>query len=404
VKSSSKIEILYIGPIPPKVGGQSAGGIATHCWQLATQAAKRGYEVYILANTTASFTRDGVKVICSPQRNKFLKALYTAKFWLTVNKSKIRCLNFLSFKEKVSVLYRGYLLKEVINFLKPNLIHIHSLHNTQTLSLKLVANSIRLVITDHGFWQGIHKKKDLEKIRKTASVADYIICVSNFSKEQLENYGLASLVKKKVIHNPIGADKIPLLEPEEIRHKLGLVNKKVIFFSGVVEPVKRKGLDILLKAIAVNPYLREKCKVIVITNEEGMDYAQKFVGQNRIDRLILGPQPWDRIIKFYNVADVFAMPSRSESFGIVYEESLLAGTPLVGFHPILRELEHLLGIYIGEKFDANKEDEKALAEKIIKVLNTDFDRKFLRKKVIENLSWTTQFNKFDVVYKEIISK
>lgn len=401
--NSGKTKILYIGPIPPEVGGKSTGGIATHCWQLATEAYKRGYEVYILANTTSSFTKNGVRVMGPPQKNKLVKAFYGVRFWLTLQKNKIDSLDFLSFKEKVGVLYGAYFLQEIVNSVKPDLVHIHSLHNTQTLSFKLLQNSIPLVITDHGFWQGIHRKKDSEKIRETANKADYIICPSNFSKEQMENYEIAPLVKKKVIHHPFDITKMPLLNKRKIKEELGLKNKKVILFSGVSEPVKRKGLDILLKAIAINSYLKEKCKIIIITNEEGMQYAQGFVKQKTIDGLILGPQPWDKIIRFYNAADIFVMPSRSESFGIVYEESLLAGIPIVGFYPILKELEHLLaGVYIGEKFDASKENEKNLAEKITKVLNTNFDREFLRRKVVEKLSWDAKFSEFESVYRKLI--
>lgn len=60
MKNSSEIKILCIRPIPPEVRGQSAGGIATHAWQLATHAPKRGHEVYISANTTSPFTKDGI--------------------------------------------------------------------------------------------------------------------------------------------------------------------------------------------------------------------------------------------------------------------------------------------------------------------------------------------------------
>lgn len=401
----SKTKILYIGPIPPEVGGKSAGGVATHAWQLATQAAKRAYEVYVLANTTSSFTRDGVKVICPPQRNNLLKASYGLKFWLTINRNELNTLGFLSLKEKVSLLYKVYLLREITNSVKPDLMHIHSLHNTQTLSLKLLRNSVPLIITDHGFWQGIYGTKDLEKIGKTTSEADYIICPSNFSKEQMENYKIAPLVKKKVIHYPLDITKIPLLDKRKTKEELGLKDKKVILFSGVSEPVKRKGLDILLEAIAINSHLKEKCKVVIITNGEGMEYAQNFVRQNAIDGFILGSQPWDKIVKFYNAADVFVMPSKSEGFAVTYIEALLAGVPIVGLYWNVSELEKLLGIYVGEKFDASREDEKDLAEKIIKVLNANFDRKLLREKVIEKLSWDVKFSEYDSIYREaLISK
>jgi len=37
-----KIRILYIGPTPPEFGGKESGGVATYCWELATQASKYG--------------------------------------------------------------------------------------------------------------------------------------------------------------------------------------------------------------------------------------------------------------------------------------------------------------------------------------------------------------------------
>lgn len=401
--NSSKTKILYIGPIPPEVGGKSAGGVATHTWQLATQAAKRGYEVYILANTTSSFTKDGVKVISPPQRNKLLKTFYALKLWLTTNKSELGNLIFLSFKEKARMLHSTHILQEIMDSVRPDLIHVHSLHNTWTLSLELLQNSIPVIITDHGFWQGIRRKKDLEKIRKTASEADYIICVSNFSRKQLGSHRLAPLVKNKLIHHPMQANKIPLLDRRKAKKELGLMDKKIILFSGIWEPVKRKGLDILLKAIAVNSYLREKCKVVIVTSRDATKYAQNVVKQKEIDNLILGPQPWDKIVRCYNAADVFVMPSRSEGFANVYVEALLAGLPIVGLYWNVSEIEKLLGIYVGERFNASKEDEKTLAGKIIKVLNTDFDREFLRRKVIENLSWEAKFSEFDSVYKQALA-
>ena len=42
-----------------------------------------------------------------------------------------------------------------------------------------------------------------------------------------------------------------------------------------------------------------------------------------------------------------------------------------------------------------------LAEKIIKVLNTEFDRELLRRKAKENLSWDVGFEKFDAVYRQV---
>lgn len=413
MKNSSKTKILYIGPIPPEVCGQSAGGIATHAWQLATHAAKRGYKVHILANTAQSLRVDGVEVISLPQKNKMLKAFYGLISYLII-RSKIKSLTFLSFNEKIGLFYKMQILKHILKTIKPDLIHVHSLANMDTLSLSILKNCPPIVITDHGIGVVYNyetfkefdikdKNKLQKKLREASKTANYIISVSDFSKDQLlKVFHFFDDMKIKTILNPVDVAKLQLLNKKEIKEDLCFGNKKVVFFSGVHNPIKKKGLDILLKAFDSNDYLHRECKLLVVTKGEAITFAQNFVTEKNIDGVILEPQPWEKLVKYYNAADIFVLPSRTEGIGLVYEEALLAGVPVVGFPESIREIEHLLGIYIGEKFDASREDEKALAEKIIKGLNTDFDRELMRKKVIENLSWDAKFSEFDSVYKEAL--
>ena len=397
------LRILYIGCIPPEVGGPSPGGVATHLWELAQESRKRGYNVSVVGNAKKTIEKSGIEIF-APMQNKLIKVIKTAKVLPMLKKQRFPFFGFLSYREKISVLYWAYFLHTIIERIKPDVIHVHELFNKSILSLKLIQNTIPIVITGHGFWQGLKNDKSMAMVKYALDYADCVICVSEFEKEQFRHFNLNHKKKLKVIHYPINPDKVPLLVTQEIKQELALGDKKVIFFSGVSEPVKRKGLDILLKTMTINPYLREKCKVIIIANGEGTEYAQKFVKQNVIDGLILGPQPWAKIVKFYNAADVFVMPSRSEGFATVYIEALLAGIPIIGLYWNISELEKSLGIYVGEKFNADKENEKALAEKIVKVLNTNIDRELLRRKAIEKLSWDTKFSEFDSVYKELLAK
>ena len=410
----TKTRILYIGMIPPEVGGQEAGGIATHVWELAMEAHKRGYEVHILANTISSFTKDGINVIAPPQESKLIKGFHALNQWFKIDKKSIISLDFLNLREKIGVLYQAYYLQQILESAKPDLIHVHSFRNEAPLSLSILKNRPPVVITDHGIGTvyeydaqevyGIKNKNYLSKIvEESAKRVNYAIIVSEFSKAQLkENFGLPDTLKIKAIPNPLNVNEIPLFNKVETREALGLKNKKVIFFSAVSHPIERKGLDILLKAFDSTEYLREKCKLLVVTNEETTSFVREFVERKNIDGLILGPQPWEKLVEYHNTADIFVMPSKIEGIGIVYEEALSTGTPIIGFPESVKELENLLGIYIGEKFDAWNEDEKMLAEKIIKVLDTDFDRELLRKKVIENLSWDAKFAEFDSIYKELL--
>ncbi|KON26550.1 hypothetical protein AC481_06965 [miscellaneous Crenarchaeota group archaeon SMTZ-80] len=417
MKGFIKQKILYIGAIPFELGGKAAGGIETHCWQLATEACKNGYKVYILTYGASSFERekDGVRII-SISQNKFtfpLKVFYALKNWAFIDKNNINHFRFLGLKDKLIVFYCAYILEKIINYIKPDIIHIHSLLNMNILGLSILKISSPIVVTDHGIGvvcnYGTFEKfnlndKDylLKKISLGIKIANYVISVSNFAKNYLKKFLDFSDEKKiTAILNPLDINKLSVLNKEELRHELRLENKKVVFFSGVHNSIKKKGLDILLRAFDKNEYLRKTCSLLVVADKSGLNFAQNFVKNKNIDIMLFGPQQWQNVVKFYNVADVFVLPSRTEGIGIVYEESLAIGTPIVGFSESISEIEELLGIYVGEKFDANQEDERNLAEKVIKVLNTDFDRKNVRKKAVEKLSWESKFCEFERIYKEL---
>ena len=412
--NATEIKILYIGMIPPEVGGLEAGGIATHVWELAREAHKRGYGVHILANTTSSFTKYGLNVIAPPQKSEIVKWFHVVKQYIKIDKKHLNSLRVLNLKERIGALYQAYYLQQILESVKPDLIHVHSFLNSAPLSLSVFKNCPPIVITDHGIGtifeyglQKLFKIKNrnylLKTINERAKSVNYIITVSAFENDHLKkNFYLPKTLKTKTIPNPLDIRKTPFLDKVKIKKEVGWEDKRVIFFLGGLHAIKKKGLGILLKAFDINDYLRMKCKLLVVTNGEAVSFARDFVKEKKIDGLITGHQSWEKLVRYYNIADVFVMPSQNESFGITYTEALLAGTPVVGFHESIKELENLLGIYIGEKFDTRKEDEKMLAEKIIKVLNTEFDRKLLRKKVIEELSWDAKFGEFESIYEEVL--
>ena len=163
-----------------------------------------------------------------------------------------------------------------------------------------------------------------------------------------------------VIHNPIDISRFHLPDPErveELKRRVG-EGGKIVFFCAVTEPIRRKRLDLLLKAFAIDDRLRSSCKLVIVTNEEGVLYVKEFVSRNKLELLVLSKIPWRELVKYYAMADVFVMPSYAEPFGLVYAEALALGTPIVGSYESVKELEELLGVYVGEKFDPRHEGEK----------------------------------------------
>jgi len=398
-----KYNILFIGPIPPEAGGRKPGGIATHLWQLANYSQKAGYEIYILTNADTLHNKKGIHIINFNCMHRAIALVKAFKDYLFIDNNKYSFLTSFRIIKRLAILYRARILKETLKNVKPDLIHIHSLHNTTALSYRLISCNLPMIITDHAFWQGIKQKSDINKIQHVLDNTKSLICVSELCREKYRSFNLNYKGDIKVIHNPIEVSKIPLFNREEIKQKL-LLDKDIILFSGVSEAISRKGLDILLKAFEVSNHIKDKCKLVIITNDEGKQYADNFFKRIAIDGIVLGPQPWERIIEYYNSASVFVMPSKSEGFALVYIEALLAGCPVIGYHKSLEEIETLLEMHIGEKFNADIEDENNLATKIIKVLNTNFNRVILRQRMIEKLSWDTKFPEFNKVYQRELSQ
>ena len=109
----------------------------------------------------------------------------------------------------------------------------------------------------------------------------------------------------------------------ELREELG-IERDCILYVGRLVP--EKGVDLLVGALAENP----SCELIVAG--EGPERARLAalatdVAPGRIR--FLGYVARDDIPPWYAAADVFALPSRSEQWGMVLNEAVTAGLPLV---------------------------------------------------------------------------
>lgn len=121
------------------------------------------------------------------------------------------------------------------------------------------------------------------------------------------------------------------------RAELGLdPNELIVTFVGRIQPLKAP--DVLLRA-AADLHERQPglpLRVLVVGGPSG-------TGLERPDSLIdlaadlgisarvtfLPPQPPDRLVQVYRASDVVAVPSYSESFGLVALEAQASGTPVV---------------------------------------------------------------------------
>jgi D-inositol-3-phosphate glycosyltransferase len=123
------------------------------------------------------------------------------------------------------------------------------------------------------------------------------------------------------------------------RHGLGIPPDAVVLaFVGRIQPLKAP--DVLLRAAAEllhrDPALRGRLVVLVAGGPSGSGLAQptalqelgRSLGLTDVLRF-LPPQGGDELVGTYRAADVIAVPSHNESFGLVALEAQACGTPVV---------------------------------------------------------------------------
>jgi glycosyltransferase involved in cell wall biosynthesis len=140
----------------------------------------------------------------------------------------------------------------------------------------------------------------------------------------------------------------------------------------------------------------ENYKLVAIVNNEAKTFI-KSIGVNfQIE--ILGAQPWEVVVDLYNKSKILVVPSKSESFGLVYLESLSVGTPIVGFHETVKEFQNKIDLDIGETFNSELENYKDLANKIESVLTRKYDKHQIRKKIQSKYDWDFSIKKYINLY------
>ncbi|MEK7479514.1 MAG: glycosyltransferase family 4 protein [Patescibacteria group bacterium] len=225
--------------------------------------------------------------------------------------------------------------------------------------------------------------------RKAFGEAKVITAVAEFTRDKM----LAQMpeLKDKIyfLYNPVDGNRfVPKPKSPKLVKKYGLEGKKVIFtIARLLAAEGYKGYDRVIQAMP--RVLHGVPNAVYLLGGKGDDAPRvknliKKMGLE--DKVIMaGYVPEEEIVDYYNLADVFIMPSKAEGAPAVYLEALSCGKPVIAGNKDGSSTP-LQGGEVGLLIDPDNGEE--IVSAIIRVLKGKVDARlldgeFLRSKTLE---------------------
>jgi D-inositol-3-phosphate glycosyltransferase len=177
---------------------------------------------------------------------------------------------------------------------------------------------------------------------QVVEAADRLVANTDEECDQLVDLYGADPARVAVVPPGVDLDRfspVPAAQRRATRERLGVpADAALLLFVGRIQPLKAP--DVLLRAtarlLAERPALRRSLVVAVVGGPSGSGLREPESLVRLSAELGLGdvvrfepPAAADRLVDWYRAADLVAVPSYSESFGLVALEAQACGTPVV---------------------------------------------------------------------------
>ena len=164
------------------------------------------------------------------------------------------------------------------------------------------------------------------------SDADGIVVSTEEEKSDVVGLYNAPPHKVEVIPAGVNLDMFSPVDQRRARRELGIAEENVILYVGRIEPLK--GIDILLRAVPLLECAGDLRVMVVGGNPSGdaeMERLKAIADELGIRDSVTftGPVPQDSLPTYYSAADIYALPSHAESFGLAALEAMACGTPVL---------------------------------------------------------------------------
>ncbi len=330
------------------------------------------------------------RIFAPIHRNDFLKN--------EKNNSKINIYlkNYPPFTSGLIDNYNFYLTNFILNYEKPNILH-QTYYSDRKFSINKKKTKVILTVYDlihEIFYKDFGFKNSHRPKLKSLNQADYIICISKKTKEDLLKIYDLPESKVKVVH--LGFAQ--LNKYEEI--KSGFLTFPYILFVGSRK--RYKNYFNLLKAYSISCKLKKDFKIVCFGGGEFSLEEKKIVSDLNIDqKQIYQINGDDKILNYlYRNAELFVFPSLYEGFGLPTLEAMGNQCPvLLSSISVFKEISNNSAAY----FDPYSPE--SIKNTIEETIYSETKKNILKKRGLENIkkfTWDKCAAETIEAYKKII--
>ena len=201
-------------------------------------------------------------------------------------------------------------------------------------------------------------------------------------KKRIYKYHFTSLFNKDVFKSiPMEATK------REIRRSIGLYREKMILAVG--QFIYRKGFDVLLRTV---PNIDEDVDVVMVGGEVTEEY-KRIIDTFHIKNVkFVSEVSKEELANYYMGADIFVLPTREDVWGLVINEAMAKGLPIITTKSCVAGVELIENDVNGYIFESENEHEleiclkKLLSNKSLREEMGNNNLKKIRQYTLEEMA------------------
>ena len=227
-------------------------------------------------------------------------------------------------------------IKNKVDFKNIDLVHAHFLFSMGGIALKLKKEkNIDYVVTVRNtdvnlfFKYMFHIRKIGINIMKEVKKIVFISpACKEFVIDRYVPYQLRDYINQKSVIVPNGVNPFWLQNKHE---KSEYKNNKKVSLIYVGEFTKNKNIDVSINAVRKLKELGYNVNFIIVGGRGDYEYKIKKLAKINQDIIEIYDriEEKEKLLNMYRKSDIFIMPSRYESFGLVYGEAMSQGVPVI---------------------------------------------------------------------------